>query len=61
MPFVPFKNRAQRRADASEMRSKRKPSAAQKSLARPSRQNAITDGMIKLSNFYFITLGLRVL
>lgn len=61
MPFVPFKNRAQRRADAAEMRSKRKPSAAQKSLARPSRQDVITDGMIKLSNFYFITLGLRIL
>lgn len=61
MPFVPFKNRAQRRADAAEMRSKRKPSAAQKSLARPSRQNVITDGMMKLSNFYFNTLGLRVL
>lgn len=61
MPFVSFKNRAQRRVDAAEMRSKRKPSAAQKSLARPSRQNTITDGMIKLSNFYFITLGLRVL
>ncbi|QHJ80669.1 MAG: hypothetical protein [Caudoviricetes sp.] len=61
MPFVPFKNRAQRRADAAEIRSKRKPSAAQKSLARPSRQNVITDGMMKLSNFYFNTLGLRVL
>lgn len=55
------RNRAQRRADAAEMRSKRKPSAAQKSLARPSRQNTITDGMVKLSNFYFTTLGLRVL
>lgn len=61
MPFVPFKNRAQWRADAAEMRSKRKPSAAQKSLARPSRQNVITDGMVKLSNLYFLTLGLRVL
>lgn len=61
MPFVSFKNRAQRRADAAEIRSKRKPSAAQKSLARPSRQDVITDGMVKLSNFYFTTLGLRVL
>lgn len=61
MPFVPLKTRAQHRADAADMRSKRKPSAAQKSLARPSRQNVITDGMIKLSNFYFLTLGLRVL
>lgn len=55
------RNRAQRRVDAAEMRSKRKPSTAQKSLARPSRQNTITDGMVKLSNFYFTTLGLRVL
>lgn len=31
---MPYRNRAQRRADAAEMRSKRKPSAAQKSLAR---------------------------
>ncbi|ALA46469.1 hypothetical protein BF2512_12 [Dickeya phage BF25/12] len=61
MPFVSFKNRKQRRSDAAEMRSKRRPFAAQKSLTRPSRQVIITDGMLKLSNFYFITLGLRVL
>lgn len=49
---MPYRNRAQRRADASEMRSKRKPSAAQKALARPNRQNTITDGMLKVSDFW---------
>ncbi|BBD74640.1 hypothetical protein [Pectobacterium phage PPWS2] len=58
---MPYRNRAQRRADASEMRSKRKPSAAQKSLARPSRQNTITDGMIKLSTFWVLAAGIRLL
>ena len=61
MPFVPFENRAQRRADAHEMRDNRLARPVQKHMVRASRQNAITDGMIKLSNFYFITLGLRVL
>lgn len=54
------RNRKTRRTDAAELRDRRKPSAAQKSLARPSRQNAITDGLIKLSNFYFAKLGLRI-
>ena len=54
------RNRKTRRAVAAEMRDRRKPSAAQKSLARPSRQNTITDGLIKLSNFYFAKLGLRI-
>ena len=57
---MPYRNRAQRRADAAEMRSKRKPSAAQKSMARPSRQNAITGGLIKLSDFYS-RIGISVL
>lgn len=57
---MPYRNRAQRRADAAEMRSKRKPSAAQKSLARPSRQNAITGGLIKLSDLYS-RIGISVL
>lgn len=57
---MPYRNRAQRRADVAEMRSKRKPSAAQKSLARPSRQNAITGGLIKLSDFYS-RIGVSVL
>lgn len=61
MPFVPFKNRAEHRADAAEMRDNRVARPVQKRMARPARQNAITDGMIKLSNFYFLTLGLRVL
>lgn len=61
MSFAPFKNRAQRRADAHEMRDNRVARPVQKRMARPARQNSITDGMIKLSNFYFITLGLRVL
>lgn len=49
---MPYRNRAQRRADAAEMRCKRKPSAAQKSLARPSRQNTITEGLIKVGDFW---------
>lgn len=57
---MPYRNRTQRRADAAEMRSKRKPSAAQKSLARPSRQNTITGGLIKLSDFYS-RIGISVL
>ena len=57
---MPYRNRAQRRADAAEMRSKRKPSAAQKPLARPSRQNTITAGLIKLSDFYS-RIGVSVL
>ena len=57
---MPYRNRTQRRADAAEMRSKRKPSAAQKSLVRPSRQNTITGGLLKLSDFYS-RIGISVL
>ena len=48
----PRLNRAQRRANAAELRDRRKPSASQKALARPARQNAITDGMMKVSDFW---------
>lgn len=52
-------NRKQRRAHFAEMRDARTLRPTQKHMARPSRQNMLTDGMFKVSAFW-AHLGLQV-
>lgn len=52
-------NRKQRRADYAEMRDARTLRPTQKHMARPSRQNMLTAGMLKVSDFW-ARLGLQV-
>ena len=51
-------NRKQRRANFAEIRDARTLRQTQKHMARPSRQNMLTDGMLKVSDFW-ARLGLQ--